>query len=180
MDARADITCSRRIFLVSDYRKISLGTLRCFKKFVAAESSYGRQKGISHFLSKTFPITVSKNSFGNPSMLQKTSGSETSLWMRGGQHVFPSKFLCFTLPKVSLGTLCCFRKFPAEKTFYGREWRYHVFPSKFTCLTFPKTFIGNSSVLEGKSGSGEFVWMREGKITQFRRNFLYHSTEQIH
>ena len=107
MNASGKITFSRRFSFVSDYRKLSLGTLRCFKKLQAMKQFYGWCKRKSGFPSKFRCITVPKIFIGNSSVFQKFFSMRRSIWIRLGVSQTPS-VLCLTLPKEILGNTSVF------------------------------------------------------------------------
>ena len=111
MKARGDITFSHLIFLVSHYRKLSLGTFRSFKNFRLAKFLHGRERGksrfsVAFFLYHSFeklhsePIVISEN-FWHGKIFHECEG---------GNHVFPSSFPRFILPKTSFGNSSVFQK----------------------------------------------------------------------
>ena len=134
------ITFFCRKFSVSEFRKFSLGSLRCFRKLLPAK------------------------------LLRDATGDIT----------FSRRFLSSHNTKISLGALQCFKKIPVAKNFYGCEGGYHVLRSILFRLMITKTFIGNFSVFKEICRSEKCVWMRERDITFCHRNFLNHSTWEIH
>ena len=102
MDKRGHITSFRRKFLVSQCRKISWASLKCFRKFRVSKN-FMHTRGYHVFPSKSFCLTVPKTfvrksyCFWENFWFQKKYG-----WKRG-YHVFPSKIFCLTVPKKFVG-----------------------------------------------------------------------------
>ena len=80
MDERRGYQVFRLIFIVSPYRKLFLGTLRCFQNFLAAKSLFGWEKGISRFSVEKFWITVPENFIGKSSWFQTLSILGRNVW----------------------------------------------------------------------------------------------------
>ena len=103
-----DVKFFRRSFFVSHYRKVSLETLRCFKKILTAKPTYGCEGDIalavelflSHITEKIWVLFVVSEMFWH----------WKPLWIGRGNHVFPSNFFCLGLPKFCIGNSSCFQK----------------------------------------------------------------------
>ena len=155
---------------VSHHRKLSLGTLRGFRKILVWKKYMDKTGGIANFRQVCFCPIFPKKIIEKSSVFQKHSVSEKIPWMREGVSRFSiANFSVSQFRKISLGTLRGFRKFLAAKSSIGCEGTHHVLPSNFSCLTLPKNFIGISSVFQKTSGSKNFLCMTEGDITFFRR-----------
>ena len=57
---------------------------------------------------------------------------------------------------------------------------YHVLPSQFFCLTVSKFFIGESSLFQKKTGSGNVLGMRTGYHIYPSKLSVSHFTEKLH
>ena len=65
------ITSFRRLFFLSLYRKISLRTLRCFRKLLAAKTFFGCEGDITFLQQIFFCLTILKNFIPIFSLFQK-------------------------------------------------------------------------------------------------------------
>ena len=182
MKARGDITFSHLIFLVSHYRKLSLGTFRSFKNFRLAKFLHGRERGksrfsVAFFLYHSFeklhsePIVISEN-FWHGKIFHECEG---------GNHVFPSSFPRFILPKTSFGNSSVFQKLSvSEKKRNEERGAYHVFPSHFFCITVSKIFIDNPSLFQKTSSSEYILWIQGGISRLPVELFQLYITENFH
>ena len=113
-------------------------------------------------------------------VVSKNFSQREYLGMRRGISGFPVDFFRLKKPTNFIGSSSVFQENPVAKILYGCEGGYHIFRSILFRLWNPQTFIGKFSVYQEICRSEKFVWMREGDITFFRRNFLNHSTGEIH
>ena len=73
MDEKGGITFFRRKFLVSQCRKISWASLRCFRKF-GVSKNFMHNRGYQNFPPKIFCLTVPKNFVKEPFSVSLISG----------------------------------------------------------------------------------------------------------
>ena len=119
LDARWDFTFFRRIILVSHYRKISIGTIWCFKIFLVAKIEWTREDVIT-FIRRSFIGSQYGRIHWEPSgTSENILAAKTFFGCKGGggHHVLPSRLFCLTLPKNFNGNSWVLQKFPGSKNF---------------------------------------------------------------
>ena len=169
---QGDITFFRRKFFVSQFRKISLGTLHCFRKLLVAKIYFGCEVDITFLQQKLFCLTLPKNFIANFSLFQKNFLSSKTFHEKADEISFPSNIFCLTLSKKLKGNCSLFQRNSGGENFYGWENGTSRFFVDTFLSHFFETFIGKSSVFQKNSGSDKFVWMREWDITFFRRKLF--------
>ena len=112
------ITFFRRIFFVSQCRKILWATLQCFRKF-GVSKIFMHKKGISLFSVDFFCFTVPIKFVGEPLRVSKKFWYRKFLCIGGGHHGFVDFFSQDRNEKLPKGTLLFSRKFLVSKKFYG-------------------------------------------------------------
>ena len=123
----------RRKLFVTQYRKISLGTLRCFRKFRASQN-FMHKKGISLNSVEKF-LSHSADKIRRITLLcfERILVSKSFKQRRGEAPLFCRNFFYLTGPKkLRQGTILCFRKFLVGKNILWIKAGgvYHDFPSK--------------------------------------------------
>ena len=157
-----DFTFSRRVFFVSQCRKILLGTLPRSRKFPVAKTFYGCEGGYQVFpWKKKFQSQYRKVLLGTLRGLRKFLVFEEINGQDGGYLKVLSKLWSHVTEKI-FGNSSGFQRNSGSKKFlWMREGDIRFF-GWFFCLTLPKTFFGFSSIFDKASGSENISWMLGG------------------
>ena len=178
-----DITFFFRYVFVWLYRKLSLETLRCFKKTLAGiKICMDEGVGYHVFPSKTFCLTLPKNFTGNSSSLREDSDSDDVLWMGGHVKFFRRSFFVSHYRKFSLESLRGFRKNWYRRKYMDKTGGIPIFRHICFCLILPKNFIENFRCFRKILLARKFHAWEKGSFTFFCpvAIFLYHSFKSSH
>ena len=132
--------------IVSQYRKISLGTPSVFqKKFWHRKvlCLRGGGEGVSR-LSVEIVTSYSSQTFRRGSLLcfGKFPVSKNIMHKSGTSRFSVENLLFHSTKKLRRGTNLCFRNFLLSKKFLDKRWECHDFSSQIFCFTEPENFVG--------------------------------------
>ena len=167
-----DITFFCRYVFVLLYRKLSLETLRCFKKILAAKTFFGCEVDITFLQQMLFCLTLPKNFIANISLFQKNFLSSKPFHEWAGEiSVSSNIFLSHVIEKTQGELLGVPEEFWWRKFLWMREWDI-TFLCRYFFVLFFRNFHWKIFGVSKTSGSDKFVWMREWDITFFRRKLF--------
>ena len=128
------ITHFRRIFFVTQYRKMSLGNTSVYREFSGIEKfCVSDREGVSHFSVENFlSHSTEKYRWGTLRCIRKIRVSKNFMHEReGGSRFSIENFLSYSTEKFRWGALRCIRKFRISKHLMHQRGRgYHISPSK--------------------------------------------------
>ena len=145
-NARRDTTFFRRAIFVSQYREISLGTLRCFKNFRLAKKLHGREReGDTRFFRCTFSVSqFRKLALGTLRCFRTLLTANILYGCKVGYHVFTSNFFSPTLPKTFIGNSSSLQKNSGSgKIVWMREGDFTFSRRVFFRSFYQKLSLGN-------------------------------------
>ena len=157
-----------------------MGTLRYFRKILAAKIFFGCEGGYRVFLSVSFCLTVPKKNRGNRSMFQKFSGVENFIRMRQGSIAFFCQSFCLTLPKILLGNSPVFQNISGCGKFdWMREGEMKFFRRKFLNPS-TRNFYWELFVVSEKFCNGKKLLDKMGVSQISVTQFLCYFTGKFH
>ena len=166
------ITTFRSKFLVSQYRKISLGNTSVYQKNSGSEKLYASERGgYQDFPSKIFCLTVPKKFVREPFSVSLISGIE-KVWIRGGgvSRFSVEIFMSHSAENFRKGILLFLRKFLVSKSFTEDRGVSRFFVGNFWSQSAEKFRTGILYCCN-IFGYRQSLDKGGGSITIFRRNF---------
>ena len=141
------ITIFLWLFFVSQYRKNSKGTLRCFGKILVSKNfmdKRGGGEGVSQISVKNLLFhTTSKLCRWTLLCFKKIQVRKNLRKMRGGVcHNFPSLFFVSVPNNFVERPFCVWESFGYRKSYAYKEGGITILRQKKICLTLPKIFVG--------------------------------------
>ena len=127
MDATLDVTFFRRKILVSHYEKIPMGTLWCFKNFLAAETFIGCKVGYHVFSPNYFGLSIPKNSMATLRCFGKVQVAEKVLADSGDITLLSWISLCHSTLNFHWELFVVLEKFWKRNLFLHARWDITLF-----------------------------------------------------
>ena len=179
MERDGDITFFRHIFSVSQFRKLTLGTPRCFTKLMAAKILYGCEWDITFFRGLFLDHSTENFHWELFGVSELFRYEKKCMDKTGGIAKFRQTF-CLISPKNYIGKPSVFQKTSDSENILSMRRGLSRFPVKFFSLTVPKKFIAKSLLFQENSEREEFLWMRGGILCFSVEFFLSQITENFH
>ena len=134
-----DVKFFRRSFFVSHFRKVSLESLRCFKKILTAKAIYGCEGDIT-FFRRTFLSRVTEFFQWELFVVSEKNGIGGNIWTRQGASQFSIKFVFVSIPKKFIENFSVFQKNSVSEKKPLDERGYLFFFVSFYRKTSLRTF----------------------------------------
>ena len=141
---KGDITFFFRIFSVSDFRKFSLGTLRCFRKFLAVKIFNGCEGAYHVLQSNSSCLTLPKKFLWDLFSLSKKFWlRKLGMDARGISRFSVEGFWSHISENFHWELFSVSRNMSQRKICMDERRRYHVLPSKFFKSQYRRNSLAN-------------------------------------